>query len=114
MRHASVDAVLCYTTTVPVYGMDIGLAMLPLAEDLREAATQTLEDALAEQPTDVRVHQIVIDGPASPSLIEVAEGADLLVVGSRGRGGFMGLLLGSTSQYVVTHAPCPVLVVPSD
>jgi len=44
-------------------------------------------------------------------VLEVAEHADLLVVGSRGRGGFRGLLLGSVSHQVATHASCPVVVV---
>jgi len=53
----------------------------------------------------------VVEGHASQVLTETAEGADLLVVGSRGHGGFTGLLLGSVSEHVVTHAPCPVVVV---
>ncbi|GIF13672.1 universal stress protein [Actinoplanes teichomyceticus] len=50
-------------------------------------------------------------GHAVPRLLESARGAQLLVLGRRGRGGFAGMLLGSTSQRVATHAPCPVVVV---
>jgi len=45
-------------------------------------------------------------------LLDTAKGADLLVVGSRGRGGFTGLLLGSVSHEVALHAPCPVVIIP--
>jgi nucleotide-binding universal stress UspA family protein len=44
-------------------------------------------------------------------LLKAAEGADLLVVGSRGHGGFAGMLLGSVSEHVAAHSPCPVVVV---
>ena len=60
----------------------------------------------------VKVHQEVIaSSRAAQTLLDLAEGADLLVVGSRGRGGFKGLLLGSVSQQCTHHAPCPVVVV---
>jgi len=53
----------------------------------------------------------VVRAHPAQALLDAAAGADLLVVGCRGHGGFTGMLLGSTSQHVVAHAPCPVLVV---
>lgn len=58
---------------------------------------------------------MVGDEHPSAALLRLAHGADLLVVGSRGLGGFAGVLMGSVSLQCVHHAPCPVLVVrPSD
>ncbi|MGH3345422.1 MAG: universal stress protein [Nocardioides sp.] len=66
-------------------------------------------DALA-LPGDVRLH--VVHGRSSKELLHAARGAELLVVGRRGEGGFRGLGFGSTADQVVRHAPCPVVVVP--
>ncbi len=76
---------------------------------------ETLAERLAgwqEKYPDVAVRRVVAGG-SSPSklLVAEAEGAQLLVVGSRGHGGFAGVLLGSTSRALVHHAPCPLLVV---
>ena len=60
------------------------------------------------------VHPILIQDGAARALLDTAKGADLLVVGSRGHGGFTGLLLGSVSHQVALHAPCPVVIVPAD
>ncbi len=58
----------------------------------------------------VRLH--VVHGAAGRRLLEAAAGADMLVVGTRGAGGFLGLRMGSTADQVMRHAPCPVVVVP--
>ena len=60
---------------------------------------------------EIDVSQLVIEGRPAPALLEQAQGADLLVVGSRGRGTLVGTLLGSVSEHCVTHGSCPVLVV---
>ena len=59
----------------------------------------------------VRVSAQVKEGNAAQVLLDAASGADLLVVGSRGHGGFAEALLGSVSQHCVHHAPCAVVVV---
>jgi nucleotide-binding universal stress UspA family protein len=56
---------------------------------------------------------VVVNGHPAQALIDAANGADLLVVGSRGHGTFAEALLGSVSQHCVHHAPCPVLIVRS-
>lgn len=68
-----------------------------------------IEAARAAGAADVQAHVLV--GQPTAQLLTAARPQDLLVVGSRGRGGFAGLLLGSTSTQLVQHAPCPVLVV---
>jgi nucleotide-binding universal stress UspA family protein len=56
----------------------------------------------------------VLQGPAAKVLLDAGHDADMIVVGSRGRGGFAGLLLGSVSQQVAQHAPLPVVIVPHE
>ena len=84
-------------------------------EHLSAAARKVLDEALdqarALEPEPEVVGELT-EMRAAPALIAAAGDADLLVVGSRGRGGFKGLLLGSVSAQCVHHAPCPVVIVP--
>ncbi|GIG63000.1 universal stress protein [Longispora fulva] len=93
--------------------------MLPLVYDADVLAAEELRmfaESLAgwqERFPDVKVHHDQVRTRAGKALIEASPGAHLLVVGSRGRGGFTGLLLGSVSQAALHHADCPVAVVRS-
>lgn len=85
---------------------------LPSDDELRAAAAEVIDEQLAKVggSEEVTLRTTVRSGGAAAVLCEVAEGADLLVVGARGLGGFRGLLLGSVTHQVVAHAPCPVVV----
>jgi nucleotide-binding universal stress UspA family protein len=72
-----------------------------------------LNDAVAELPSELRALPVLETGNPVERLLEVAEvGVDLLVLGSRGFGPVMRLLIGSVSSRVIRGAPCPVMVVP--
>ncbi|MEU5714675.1 universal stress protein [Streptomyces sp. NPDC020403] len=83
-------------------GFDLERARLRYAEGLREVFGDS-------EPTEVR--QMMVQGDPSEVLVRASEGAELLVVGNRGRGGFARAMLGSVSQRCAQHAKCPVVVV---
>ncbi|MHB8592874.1 MAG: universal stress protein [Acidimicrobiales bacterium] len=85
-------------------------ADLDLAADARHELDEDVASVLGEHP-GIEVRTAVVEGHPAPTLLKMAATADLLVVGSRGHGGFAGLLLGSVGEYCVTHATCPVVVV---
>jgi nucleotide-binding universal stress UspA family protein len=84
-----------------------------LEQQAREAAEAVVADAVETARKDgvVDVDGRVAQGNAAEILVRAGEGADLLVVGSRGLGGFAGLVLGSVSEQVMHHAHVPTLVV---
>ena len=90
----------------PVVGADLG--------DLRRAAEVALDATMHEvvpDPNGLAIERRVVEGAPATVLIDESRLADLLVVGSRGHGGFTGLLLGSVSQQCAHHAACPVVIV---
>jgi nucleotide-binding universal stress UspA family protein len=89
--------------------------VLPTPEEMIAATTDQLRSAAAAvgDTASVAIELHAARGHAAEALLERCAGADLVVVGRRGLGGFASLLLGSVSQQVLQHATCPVVVVPS-
>lgn len=118
LRDARVEAVHAWNYVPMTAAGDSGLVPMAWAESA-EMLEATHEAAIrgAEQQVesvlgaDHGVTVSLVQGDASEALLDSAKGADLLVVGNRGRGAFREALLGSTSGRVADHAPCPVVIV---
>ncbi len=117
LRGCELVAVLAWTDAVFPIGPDGTqypmIDWTPLAEQAEELLGERLAGWTEKYPEVVVRRRIERDRPAA-ALLDAANGAQLLVVGSRGRGGFAGLTLGSVSQAMLHHAPCPVVVARPD
>ena len=107
---AAVEAVIAWEFPVN-YGYPV-----PVAPNVsfEETAAEVLASAIAEMAEPdkpVTIRSKVVEGNAARVLLDASAGADLLVVGSRGHGGFVEALLGSVGQHCVHHATCPVVVI---
>jgi nucleotide-binding universal stress UspA family protein len=108
-----VDAITaCHVPVTPM-----GYAWAPVsmdeADNLEEDARKALDGIIGDEVEPADRHRVtarVGNGHPADVLLEAAADADLLVVGSRGHGGFADALLGSVGQYCVHHAHCPVLI----
>ena len=109
------------TVHQPLAGWAAGPIVYPVddgstAQAARELAEREANEALKEigdyLPAEVTVR--AVDGFPADELLRAAEGAEMVVVGSRGAGGFARLLMGSVSSQVTHHANCPVVVIPAD
>ena len=112
-RGVPLDVVLAWEVTALSPAGPDG-RFLPSQTEWQEAGERVLARARAELGTapaqpELRLRQV--GQPPAAALLTAADGAELLVVGARGLGGFLGLLLGSVSDQVAGHAPCPVAVV---
>lgn len=110
-RHDTVEVLHCWH--VPYYGDVTGMMPYP-GTMLHEGAEAVLAEALAavrDEAEGVAVTTRVEQGSAAQVLIDASANADLIVVGRRGHGGFLGLLIGSVAQQVAGHSSCPVVIV---
>ena len=99
------------------YGASIAYSETITADqvsDLRKAAEAAVAEVISDAGNAPAARIDVVTGPAAFELIDASKSAELLVVGSHGRGGFRGMLLGSVSHQCVLHAQCPVVVVRAD
>lgn len=110
---AIIDAVTVWSIPV-TFGWDsAGLYGIDWQADAEKSLIATVDSVFgADRPAGLRT--FTLDGDPAHKLIEHAAGAQMLVLGSRGRGGFKGLLLGSVSSKCAAHATCPVLIVHAD
>jgi nucleotide-binding universal stress UspA family protein len=113
-RHAAL--VLVSAWDMPTFGFSFGTASATedLIKSLQRSAEDNVGDALdevREVASDVEVATHVVEGQAAGVLIDASRDADLLVIGSRGLGGFRDLLLGSVSEQCANQAACPVVIV---
>jgi nucleotide-binding universal stress UspA family protein len=119
VKHAAAEhAPLRVLTVHPVAGSPWMANPIIDAKDQEQAETarKSLQDALDAviKDLDVRPDEVTVravSGFPAQALIDASKDADLIVVGSRGTGGFAGLMTGSVSSQVVSHAACPVVVV---
>ncbi len=95
-------------------GAGTGAGIAGLSAEVETLAGKDLDEALvALDVGDVPLEVHVLEGHPAGVLLDAGAGADLLVVGSRGQGGFARLLLGSVGHMVAHHAPCPTVIVPT-
>lgn len=107
LRDSRVRAVLCWSY-LGLTGSELGVGTTE--DDARRMLEQTIEDVLGDRST--RVDAVPVNDLPVSGLLDQASDAALMVVGSRGRGGVKGLVLGSVSRTVVERSPIPVVVVP--
>lgn len=108
LRGVELLAVEAWEFSPLIFAADVPVAL----DELRASVTEHLSSVVSDEvPDGVAARQLVVEQAPVPALLGQCEADDVLVVGSRGRGGFAGLLLGSVSQQLAQHSTCPVVIV---
>lgn len=113
-RDAGLRAVTAWRVPPAAFAAGYGAAPGLETASLEKAARHVLDEAIerAAVPVGLEVEAVVREGHPADVLVDESAGAELLVVGARGHGGFRGMLLGSISDQCAHHARCPILIVP--
>ena len=113
----TVDAVVAWRIPASMTGFGFAPVAVADCSDMEQIAQRVLEEVVNKivGPDDgPLVRSLAVQGFPGPVLVNASAGADLLVLGSRGHGGFSGALLGSVGQHCVRHAHCPVVIIRGD
>jgi nucleotide-binding universal stress UspA family protein len=108
LRNAELVAVEAWEFSPLIFAADVPVALDELRTSVEEHLHSVVDD---EVPEGTDVTEVVVEKAPVPALLDECGSGDILVVGSRGRGGFSGLLLGSVSQQVAQHGVCPVVII---
>jgi nucleotide-binding universal stress UspA family protein len=117
-RNAPLTVITVQSVVAGYFGSPVVLpANEPAREEVAQVAREMAEKAMAalgDGPRPASVTVRAVSGFPARELIDASGDADLLVVGSRGMGGFARLMLGSVSSQVAQHAHCPIVIIPGD
>jgi nucleotide-binding universal stress UspA family protein len=113
LRESRIQVLCAWHVPTVVYSSGYTPMISPSADEATEHAARATAEGAADElrQRGFDAEGIVAHGNAAEALVEASAEADLLVVGSRGHGGFTGLLLGSVSAQCAQHAHCPVVIV---
>jgi len=116
LRNTDLRIVAVWNVPAAYYAGEAMAPSMPTDEfeqSMQATARRQVDESLSAYP-DLETHLIVTEGTPAQVLVEKSERAEMLVVGSRGLGGFRGLMLGSVGQQCAHHANCPVVIVPHE
>jgi nucleotide-binding universal stress UspA family protein len=113
LRHVPLTVLAVVPAAAEIWGITGQVNASPETHTAVRDAAQEMVDKAASKHGGQAVTVRTVDGVAADELVKLSQGADLVVVGARGTGGFAALMMGSVSSQVARHALCPVVVVPS-